>query len=98
MRASAPGRVVGTPANMFRIEYERARVAQFLVDARTRFGGLDRYGVPYLGRGIHGRLTATPCSASGGRWKFVGWWNAASERRSDDYASPVVESIRGRKP
>jgi hypothetical protein len=43
----------------------------FFLDAETRFTGLDRYGVPYLGRGTRVTLTATRCTASGGRWKLV---------------------------
>ena len=61
------GRVTNAPPNVLRIGR-----AQYFVDAATRFGGrLTRHGVPYLGRGMRIRLTATRCTASGGRAKLV---------------------------
>ena len=64
------GRIAQEPPYVLRIRIGRAR-PDFFVDANTSFVGLDRLGVPYLGRGTRVKLTATRCTASGGRSKRV---------------------------
>ena len=70
------GLVTHAPPNVLRISG-----VQYFVDAATRFRrGVTRFGVPYLGVGIRVGLTATRCTASGGRWKLVDrtFWRVGS--------------------
>ena len=61
------GRVTGPPPNVVRVGR-----AHYFIDAGTHFSGrLTRHGVPYLGHGTRVTLTATRCTASGGRAKLV---------------------------
>jgi hypothetical protein len=67
------GRVTSAPPSSVRVAFRRSgREASFFLDARTRFDDrLTRFRVPYLAVGTRVTLTATRCTASGGRWKLV---------------------------
>lgn len=67
------GRLRTVPPLIVGIAFRRTgRAAQVFLDARTDFHErLARFGVPYLAAGTRVAVTATRCTASGGRWKLV---------------------------
>ena len=67
------GRLRTAPESAVGIAFRgTGRRAQLFLDARTQFDErLARFGVPYLAPGMRVAVTATRCTASGGRWKLV---------------------------